>query len=427
VFGDVSNLVQSALDGYSVALFAYGQTGSGKTHTMFGGDGDEAGIIPRSIAQILHSVQQHRDSGWTYELKASFLEIYNESVRDLLCSPEQCGSRQYKISMGENGRAEVSDLEWEAVQDVEDLERIIDTAGKNKTTAKTDMNERSSRSHTIFSLRITGCREGTGPGGGGQMTTLHGSLHLVDLAGSERLSKSNATGQQLKETQAINKSLSALSDVFVAISKKQAHVPYRNSKLTYLLQPCLSGDGKALVITNLSPTESSAHESLCSLRFASMVGSCELGKAAKHVKMEADGARPRTAPAAQLPTKTMDMVLDGLDSSTINDLSAIEMDLSEAPSILSHAGRTRTRAPTTTAATTGTGGTAGTPSRSGRAATTPSKTPAKSTISSSPRVGGTPSRVGTPSRLAAPSRAGTPLSSRVPAASAEVSARKMLR
>jgi hypothetical protein len=424
VFGDVSNFVQSALDGYSVALFAYGQTGSGKTHTMFGGDGDEAGIIPRSIAQILNSVQQHRDSGWTYELKASFLEIYNESVRDLLCSPEQCGNRQYKISMGENGRAEVSDLEWEAVQDVEDLERIIDTAGKNKTTAKTDMNERSSRSHTIFSLRITGCREATGPRGGGQMTTLHGSLHLVDLAGSERLSKSNATGQQLKETQAINKSLSALSDVFVAISKKQAHVPYRNSKLTYLLQPCLSGDGKALVITNLSPTESSAHESLCSLRFASMVGSCELGKAAKHVKMEAD-ARPRTAPAGQLPTKTMDTVLDGLDSSTINDLSAIEMDLSEAPSILSHAGRTGTRAPTTAAATAG--GTAGTPLRSGRTATTPSKTPAKPPIASSPRVGGTSSRVGTPSRLATPSRAGTPQSSRIPAASAEVSARKMLR
>ena len=100
----------------------------------------------------------------------------------------------------------------------------------------------------------------------------------MDLAGSERLAKSHATGERLKETQAINKSLSALTDVFVALSKRAAHVPYRNSKLTFLLQPCLSGDGKALVIANLSPAADSAHESLCTLRFASMVGTCELGK-----------------------------------------------------------------------------------------------------------------------------------------------------
>ena len=100
----------------------------------------------------------------------------------------------------------------------------------------------------------------------------------MDLAGSERLGKSHATGERLKETQAINKSLSALTDVFVALSKRSPHVPYRNSKLTFLLQPCLSGDGKALVIANLSPVADSAHESLCTLRFASMVGTCELGK-----------------------------------------------------------------------------------------------------------------------------------------------------
>ena len=112
----------------------------------------------------------------------------------------------------------------------------------------------------------------------GPNQTLNGTLHLVDLAGSERLAKSHATGERLKETQAINKSLSALTDVFVALSKRAAHVPYRNSKLTFLLQPCLSGDGKALVIANLSPAADSAHESLCTLRFASMVGTCELGK-----------------------------------------------------------------------------------------------------------------------------------------------------
>jgi kinesin family member C1 len=125
----------------------------------------------------------------------------------------------------------------------------------------------------VFSLRITGTRAACG-----QTQTLNGTLHLVDLAGSERLGKSHATGERLKETQAINKSLSALTDVFVALSKRAPHVPYRNSKLTFLLQPCLSGDGKALVIANLSPVADSAHESLCTLRFASMVGTCELGK-----------------------------------------------------------------------------------------------------------------------------------------------------
>lgn len=341
---------------------------------MFGGPDAAAGIIPRAMAQILASVQQHRDSGWTYDLRASFLEIYNESVRDLLCSPEECEGRQYKISTGDSARSEVSELRWETVANAGDLERIVETAQLHKTTARTDMNEMSSRSHTIFSLRITGSREGAS----GQVTTLQGCLNLVDLAGSERLSKSNATGQQLKETQAINKSLSALSDVFVAISKKQAHIPYRNSKLTYLLQPCLSGDGKALVIANLSPDEGNAHESLCSLRFASMVSSCELGKAAKHVKTEASRAAPQFG--ADLNSTHM---------SSINDISAISLDISEAPSVMSASGLSRAK---------------GLPSRTG----TPSKPPV---AASSPRVG-TPSRLGgTPSKLAGggtPSKVGTP-------------------
>ncbi|EKU21370.1 dna topoisomerase, partial [Nannochloropsis gaditana CCMP526] len=114
---------------------------------------------------------------------------------------------------------------------------------------------------------------------------LSGKLNLCDLAGSERLSRSNATGERLKETQAINKSLSALTDVFVAIANKQAHVPYRNSKLTYLLQQCLSGDGKTLMMINLSPTEQSYFESLCTLRFASQVNKCELGQARRNLHM----------------------------------------------------------------------------------------------------------------------------------------------
>lgn len=130
------------------------------------------------------------------------------------------------------------------------------------------MNEQSSRSHFVFTLRISAVNE---------TTEKHGVLNLIDLAGSERLSKSGSTGDQLKETQAINKSLSCLADVIFALAKKESHVPFRNSKLTYLLQPCLSGDSKTLMFVNLSPDPSSVNESLCSLWFAARVNTCQIG------------------------------------------------------------------------------------------------------------------------------------------------------
>uniref|UniRef100_M4BWK2 Kinesin motor domain-containing protein n=1 Tax=Hyaloperonospora arabidopsidis (strain Emoy2) TaxID=559515 RepID=M4BWK2_HYAAE len=126
------------------------------------------------------------------------------------------------------------------------------------------MNTESSRSHSVFTLHLQGVNDK-----GGVM--LNGQLNLVDLAGSERASRSNVSGDRLKETQAINKSLSCLADVFTAIGNKSSHIPFRNSKLTYLLQSSLSGDGKTLMMVNLSPTLESASESLCSLRFAKQV------------------------------------------------------------------------------------------------------------------------------------------------------------
>jgi len=133
----------------------------------------------------------------------------------------------------------VTDVVEMSISTRKDLDELIEIANSNKTVAKTDMNSRSSRSHTVFTLSICGSKKSND-----RSQSINGTLHLVDLAGSERLDKSNAVGVQLKEAQAINKSLSALSDVFVALSKKSGHVPYRNSKLTFLLQPCLSGDGK---------------------------------------------------------------------------------------------------------------------------------------------------------------------------------------
>jgi len=196
----------------------------------------------------------------------------------------------------------VSDLITVKVATKQDISTLMRTAEKHKTVKGTDMNARSSRSHTVFQLRIHASRQL--PGGVARQQ-LHGSLNLVDLAGSERLDKSGATGDRLKETQAINKSLSALGDVFTAISKKQAHIPYRNSTLTRLLQSCLSGDGKALVLFALSPAEGSAHESLCTLRFSSLISQCELGKASRHIvaDKDSDTKRPCTAPGGGAAAK----------------------------------------------------------------------------------------------------------------------------
>ncbi|XP_024960300.1 kinesin-like protein KIN-14N [Cynara cardunculus var. scolymus] len=276
VFVEVSQLVQSALDGYKVCIFAYGQTGSGKTHTMMGtpGNYDEKGLIPRSLEQIFESKQMLQNQGWKYEMQVSMLEIYNETIRDLLSTnrsgPPECGSKQHTIKHDANGNTHVSDLTIVDVRSSREVSYLLSRAAQSRSVGKTQMNEQSSRSHFVFTLRIIGVNESMDQ-------QVQGVLNLIDLAGSERLSKSGSTGDRLKETQAINKSLSSLSDVIFALAKKEEHVPFRNSKLTYLLQPCLGGDSKTLMVVNVSPAPSSINESLCSLRFAARVNACEIG------------------------------------------------------------------------------------------------------------------------------------------------------
>ncbi|XP_044462357.1 kinesin-like protein KIN-14C [Mangifera indica] len=283
VFVEISQLIQSALDGYKVCIFAYGQTGSGKTYTMMGRPetSEQKGLIPRSLEQIFQTSQILSAQGWKYKMQASILEIYNETIRDLLAVNKTNGldlarvengvpGKQYTIRHDANGNTHVSDLTIVDVGSISEISSLLRQAAQSRSVGKTQMNEYSSRSHFVFTLRISGINETT-------EQQVQGVLNLIDLAGSERLSRSGATDDRLKETQAINKSLSSLSDVIFALARKEDHVPFRNSKLTYLLQPCLGGDSKTLMFVNISPDPSSMGESLCSLRFAARVNACEIG------------------------------------------------------------------------------------------------------------------------------------------------------
>lgn len=268
VFDEISQLVQSALDGYNVSIFAYGQTGSGKTYTMSTADG----MIPRAVAQIYQAAESLTSKGWVYSIEGSFLEIYCENMRDLLASKSTSASK-LEIRHDEKKRTtQIEGLTVARLDSPEKVDEILATAARNRTVAATAANERSSRSHTVFMLTLEGRNEGTGE-------RSRGVLNLIDLAGSERLNHSHAAGDRLKETQAINKSLSCLADVIYALGNDQGHVPYRNSKLTYLLQYSLGGNSKTLMFVNVSPLREHSGETLCSLRFATKVNSTQIGTA----------------------------------------------------------------------------------------------------------------------------------------------------
>uniref|UniRef100_A0A670Z979 Kinesin-like protein n=1 Tax=Pseudonaja textilis TaxID=8673 RepID=A0A670Z979_PSETE len=281
VFEEIALLVQSALDGYHVCIFAYGQTGSGKTYTMEGPEDagpETAGVIPRAVRRIFETSREMEAKGWQYQFTANFLEIYNESLRDLLVlRPEQNGELEIRRVSQYTEELHVPNLSCVPISSEVEVQRLLLTAKAHRSVARTNLNERSSRSHSLFQLRVEGRNAKRG---------LHTSsvLSLVDLAGSERLDKSLSTGERLKETQAINTSLSTLGLVINALSNKEAHIPYRNSKLTYLLQNSLGGSSKMLMFVNISPLEENFAESLNSLRFARKVNECVIGQASSNRK-----------------------------------------------------------------------------------------------------------------------------------------------
>jgi hypothetical protein len=290
VFEEVSGLVQSALDGYKVCLFAYGQTGSGKTFTMQGMPEPRLwGIIPRSLSKVFESSSRMASQGWSWSLEASFLEVYNESLRDLLREGSDAQASSLAIQHCDLWGTVVANASRVAVDSMDQITRLMAKAAKQRAVGSTDMNAQSSRSHSIFALYLRGTNEQLG-------TQLHGALHLVDLAGSERLDRSGAEGDRLRETKNINRSLSCLADVFAAKAEGRGHVPFRNSKLTYLMEPCLSGQGKTLMMVNVGPEAGNSHETLCSLRFAQRVSQCTTGGKPKRNVGALPGAGPESSP-----------------------------------------------------------------------------------------------------------------------------------
>ncbi|XP_078101358.1 kinesin-like protein KIFC3 isoform X1 [Sander vitreus] len=266
VFQEVQSLVTSCIDGFNVCIFAYGQTGSGKTYTMEGVP-DNPGINQRAL-RLLFSEVTEKAPDWDYKISVSMVEIYNETLRNLL-GENPSDKLDIKMNPDGSGQLYVPGLTEFTVQSAEDINRVFDLGHMNRATACTNLNEHSSRSHALLIITVSGFNSATG-------NRTQGKLNLVDLAGSERIGKSGAEGSRLREAQCINKSLSALGDVINALRGKHSHVPFRNSRLTYLLQDSLNGDSKTLMMVQVSPLPGNMSESVCSLKFAQRVRSVEL-------------------------------------------------------------------------------------------------------------------------------------------------------
>ncbi|KAK9005781.1 hypothetical protein V6N11_043201 [Hibiscus sabdariffa] len=284
VFSDTQPLIRSVMDGYNVCIFAYGQTGSGKTYTMSGPSGGstkDLGINYLALNDLFEISNQRKDI-ITYEIRVQMVEIYNEQIRDLLS--EDSSTTKYPfflISALQNNNLPshlsvfkaliLPDATLHTVKSTSDVLNLMKYGEVNRVVCSTAINSRSSRSHSILTVHVHG-KDASG-------NLLRSCLHLVDLAGSERVDKSEVTGDRLKEAQHINKSLSCLGDVITALAQKNSHIPYRNSKLTLLLQDSLGGHAKTLMFAHVSPEEDSFGETISTLKFAQRVSTVELGAA----------------------------------------------------------------------------------------------------------------------------------------------------
>ncbi|XP_003488806.1 kinesin-like protein Klp98A isoform X1 [Bombus impatiens] len=275
VFYDLgTDVIESAFEGYNACVFAYGQTGSGKTFTMMGTP-EAQGLIPRICKTLFARMAAGKESGASYRTEVSFLEIHNERVRDLL-RLDQSQSHSLRVREHPKRGPYVQDLSSHLVYDYSDIQECMVRGNTHRTTASTNMNDVSSRSHAIFTITFVqaGLSEGNMP------SETVSKVHLVDLAGSERANATGASGQRLKEGAHINKSLvtlgsviSALSEVSAAgegssTSKRGIFIPYRDSVLTWLLKDSLGGNSKTIMIATISPADCNYGETLSTLRYA---------------------------------------------------------------------------------------------------------------------------------------------------------------
>jgi len=251
------------VEGYNGTVFAYGQTGCGKSFSMQGIEepATQRGIIPRAFEHIFESITVADNS--RFLVHASYLEIYNEDIRDLLSKSTKVEKLEVKEHPDKG--VYVKDLSKIACNSISDMEKLMDRGSKNRSVGATLMNADSSRSHSIFTIFI----ETSEKGADGEEHIKAGKLNLVDLAGSERQAKTGATGGRLKEATKINLSLSALGNVISAlVDGKSKHIPYRDSKLTRLLQDSLGGNTKTLMVACISPADNNFDETLSTLRYA---------------------------------------------------------------------------------------------------------------------------------------------------------------
>lgn len=260
VFADCRGLMASAVDGFNVTVFAYGQTGAGKTHTMYGSDA-MPGLVPRAAEELFHVLRRY-----AHECEArvvcSMFELYRDDLVDLLFTKAKGKvPPTLDIKKDPRGTVKVDNAVEIEVASPEDLQKTIQMGMDRRHVAATKMNADSSRSHLIFIVTIECTNRKSKQVSSGKLT-------LCDLAGSERLKKSEVTGEQMKEAQSINKSLTALGDVIEALTKGQKHVPYRNHRLTQLLSDSLGGNAKTLMFVNCSPASGNLDETSAALAYA---------------------------------------------------------------------------------------------------------------------------------------------------------------
>ncbi|CAK9156008.1 unnamed protein product [Ilex paraguariensis] len=272
VFKDASPMVVSVLDGYNVCIFAYGQTGTGKTFTMEGTE-ENRGVNYRTLEELF-KIAKERSETFIYNISVSVLEVYNEQIRDLLATSTT--SKKLEIKQASEGFHHIPGIVEAQVHNIKEVWNVLQAGSSARAVGSNNVNEHSSRSHCMLCIMVRAKNLMNGE-------STKSKLWLVDLAGSERIAKTDVQGDRLKEAQNINRSLSALGDVISALASKSSHIPYRNSKLTHLLQDSLGGDSKTLMFVQISPSEQDLSETLSSLNFATRVRGVELGPVKRQI------------------------------------------------------------------------------------------------------------------------------------------------